>query len=394
KIKSFDTSSKVLTKAVLILKKPGVEKKSIFQRIAGIIQGIFGKSFQVAKNIADDMSETTRDSKLVKNKFEIKENANLGVPFKVNEGAKASLSNNKKNILEEKQREIVDSDSLDVRGVTKKSVEESELNLSNYIEKGKGLLDTSIRNIKRNFGNFLNIYNKNAEETTENYLFILASPSLSLLKTLEFVTGMSSEKANKTAILLNPAANSFIVINHISNNEDIQIFIRDNAKEFNKWDTLDGKRIDFFDRRSVTIVGSGVGMVGSVGGIAFGSAGTGASTPLIVTTAGASTPITLITLGFTATCTIKLYDNANNFTGAVIGNEKMMDQDMTSEMVGHAVSGAVDGVNAVSGLKSIIRSKPREQALKKLLKAVQSFFDIKSLNDNIRNGENDERQRN
>ncbi|MFW6134582.1 MAG: hypothetical protein ACOC5R_03290 [Elusimicrobiota bacterium] len=53
KIKSFDTSSKVLTKAVLMLNRAGVEKKSIFQRIARIIQGIFGKSYRVAKNIAD-----------------------------------------------------------------------------------------------------------------------------------------------------------------------------------------------------------------------------------------------------------------------------------------------------------------------------------------------------
>ena len=118
---------------------------------------------------------------------------------------------------------------------------------------------------------------------------------------------------------------------------------------FNNWDTLNGTRTGYFDRRVPTMIGSALGIAGSGSGIAFGG---------VVMTGGAVASLTPVGMpmlvGGAAIGTIGamgLVDNVTHLVGAVTGNPDKMDYSSAQVMMGKPMGQSFDAVNAIANLR-------------------------------------------
>jgi len=163
---------------------------------------------------------------------------------------------------------------------------------------------------------------------------------------------------------------------------------------FNRWDTLDGARYGF-DRRSATLILSGIAIPLEITGIGAGVTLATGGTVATAGSGGTLSPVSIPTLatGFVLGLysTIKLQDSLAHIEGALLGNESLMDQDtfvnLFGETWGRAINIGSAGANLASTLKTLYKLKSFKEVLnyiknnpKEILK---SGLDVKGVVDNM-----------
>jgi hypothetical protein len=165
------------------------------------------------------------------------------------------------------------------------------------------------------------------------------------------------------------------------------------SEGFQDWDTLNGNREDFWERRTSTLLVDGISIPVEVAGIASGLAiATGGATLTggsggLLSCVGVPTMLVGLTLGLYSG--IKLYDSTTHIVGAIFGNESMMEHDSLEKLFGEKWGTAIDigasGANLSHGIRKIYSIKGLKNLfayVKENGKEVMGYLlDIKSLAD-------------
>lgn len=158
-------------------------------------------------------------------------------------------------------------------------------------------------------------------------------------------------------------------------------FIAVSYNQFNNWDTLNGSRQGFFERRSVTMTSSAVGGVFSVVGLATGATMTATGAGFALPSAGVSLAVAATGTAIGIMSAISLRDNMINFNGALVGNAEYMDYNSFKATLGERVGSALTIMSTGKDIVDSFKKLYTDRALMRLgEKIVTSFNTVININ--------------